>query len=279
MHKQTYPAIAKQTTLLRLAWLLPAILVLGMAGAAAPPRYRMLQADVYGYGAGLLGLGLSLSFFAAYFTIWELIVAGRPLLVAAFIAWKRADDLFAMLVAVGLTLFGLLPPLVDGLSYAYPIWTLPIALLRMVTFSCLLAVFCLFPNGRFIPKWTAWLFLLWPLFAVIILITNPLIIADTAIIPNTRTLKDAIWVLYGTAWFAAAAVGQIVRGSLPVLHIDVTDDGSGLPPKIRPGVGMASMRDRAEELGGVLAIDRAEAGGAHISARLPFADAGLTPNG
>ena len=34
------------------------------------------------------------------------------------------------------------------------------------------------------------------------------------------------------------------------LRIDVSDTGSGLAPDRRPGVGLSSMRERAEELGG-----------------------------
>ena len=36
----------------------------------------------------------------------------------------------------------------------------------------------------------------------------------------------------------------------PGLILTVTDDGVGLPATVQPGVGLASMRERAEELGG-----------------------------
>ncbi|WP_308797333.1 histidine kinase [Agromyces silvae] len=36
----------------------------------------------------------------------------------------------------------------------------------------------------------------------------------------------------------------------------VVDDGQGLPAAVRPGVGLASMRERAEEQGGTLSIER-----------------------
>ena len=39
------------------------------------------------------------------------------------------------------------------------------------------------------------------------------------------------------------------------LHLDVCDDGTGIPPAATPGVGLASMRDRAAELGGELSIE------------------------
>jgi two-component system, NarL family, sensor kinase len=33
------------------------------------------------------------------------------------------------------------------------------------------------------------------------------------------------------------------------LHLEVSDDGKGLPAHNQPGVGLASMRERAAELG------------------------------
>ncbi|MGH2699834.1 MAG: sensor histidine kinase, partial [Actinomycetota bacterium] len=53
------------------------------------------------------------------------------------------------------------------------------------------------------------------------------------------------------------------------LIVEVRDDGLGLPPGTRWGVGMASMRERAEELGGTLTIISASAGGIIVRATLP----------
>jgi len=54
------------------------------------------------------------------------------------------------------------------------------------------------------------------------------------------------------------------------LEIEITDDGIGLPPNITPGVGLRSMRERAEELGGSYRIERCVDGGTRILARLPI---------
>lgn len=54
------------------------------------------------------------------------------------------------------------------------------------------------------------------------------------------------------------------------LAIEVVDDGVGLPAERRSGVGLQSMRERAEELGGVLAIERARPRGTRVSAWLPI---------
>ena len=200
-----------RTNLLRGLWLLITGVVVILLVASVQPRLQMLRDDVYGFGEGLEALGLSLNFVAVYFVILELLVAVGSLLVAALIAWKRGDDWFAMLVAVTLSLFGLMPPLIEGLVYTSPQWALPVGVLRVLVMSSAMAMICLFPNGRFAPPWTRWLLLLWSLVALVVIVFNPLVVADTAVLPNTRTLEDARWVLAGVAWFIAAIAGQVIR--------------------------------------------------------------------
>ena len=55
------------------------------------------------------------------------------------------------------------------------------------------------------------------------------------------------------------------------LQLEMRDDGIGLPKEYRPGVGLRSMRERAEELGGEFAIESAEQGGTYLHVSLPFA--------
>lgn len=53
------------------------------------------------------------------------------------------------------------------------------------------------------------------------------------------------------------------------LRVEVTDDGRGIESGRRVGVGLASMRERAEELGGSLTVERQPAGGTRVCATLP----------
>jgi signal transduction histidine kinase len=62
-----------------------------------------------------------------------------------------------------------------------------------------------------------------------------------------------------------------------LLYVEVSDDGRGLPPLRQAGVGLASMRERAAELGGVCAVDRGEAGGTRVHATLPVSLNGHPP--
>ncbi|HEX4864429.1 MAG TPA: sensor histidine kinase [Acidimicrobiales bacterium] len=55
------------------------------------------------------------------------------------------------------------------------------------------------------------------------------------------------------------------------LVVEIDDDGIGLTEHYRPGVGLTSMRERAEELGGTFAMESSDGGGTRIRARLPLA--------
>ncbi len=54
------------------------------------------------------------------------------------------------------------------------------------------------------------------------------------------------------------------------LYLEITDDGQGLPKAVRAGVGLASMRERAEELGGSCVVEVLPNGGTGVLARLPL---------
>jgi signal transduction histidine kinase len=54
------------------------------------------------------------------------------------------------------------------------------------------------------------------------------------------------------------------------LELEVSDDGRGIPAQFRANVGLDSMRERAEELGGTCTIERVPAGGTRVRARIPM---------
>ena len=54
------------------------------------------------------------------------------------------------------------------------------------------------------------------------------------------------------------------------LTVEVTDDGLGLPATYRCGVGLNSMRERAEELGGSWLIEPGPDGGMCVRAQIPY---------
>jgi signal transduction histidine kinase len=54
-----------------------------------------------------------------------------------------------------------------------------------------------------------------------------------------------------------------------LLRLEVTDDGKGVSPNETSGLGLSSMRERAEELGGHLEVGTVAGGGTRIAALLP----------
>jgi len=55
-----------------------------------------------------------------------------------------------------------------------------------------------------------------------------------------------------------------------MLHIRIADNGRGLPAHVKPGIGVRSIRERAEELGGSFELDSAPNHGTRVHVRLPI---------
>src|SRR6185503_17625713 len=60
------------------------------------------------------------------------------------------------------------------------------------------------------------------------------------------------------------------KDSKQILHIEIQDDGSGMPIEYRAGIGLRSMRERAEEVGGICIVESVFSGGTCIHAQLPL---------
>ena len=74
---------------------------------------------------------------------------------------------------------------------------------------------------------------------------------------------------------AAAAHGRVtLRVTAQQLSLQISDDGRGLPAQRPSGVGLQSMRERAEELGGTFTVRAWPGGGTQLTALLPLLPAG-----
>ena len=69
---------------------------------------------------------------------------------------------------------------------------------------------------------------------------------------------------------AGAHACQIQLALDEALHVTVTDDGAGIAGTHPAGVGLASMRERAAELGGTCVVEAGPQGGTQVRARLPL---------
>jgi signal transduction histidine kinase len=54
------------------------------------------------------------------------------------------------------------------------------------------------------------------------------------------------------------------------LLLEVSDNGKGISSRMKTGVGLTSMRERAGELGGEYSIENIPGGGTRVRARLPL---------
>jgi signal transduction histidine kinase len=83
-----------------------------------------------------------------------------------------------------------------------------------------------------------------------------------------RIAQEALTNVARHAHARRAAVSIAVDDAL---HLEIRDDGIGLPEDPHPGVGLISMRERARELGGSFEITTAEPGGTLVRVQLPLA--------
>jgi len=66
-------------------------------------------------------------------------------------------------------------------------------------------------------------------------------------------------------------------GADGALRVEIEDDGVGLPASYRAGIGIASMRERATELGGSCTIEQRQPQGTLVRAIFPLGLAGGAP--
>jgi len=80
--------------------------------------------------------------------------------VGALIFLRRSDDRMALLTSLFLIAFGTLAidtTDAETLISSQPAWWLPVRGVEIVGVVCSTLFFLLFPNGRFVPRWTRWL--------------------------------------------------------------------------------------------------------------------------
>ncbi|XVQ13387.1 sensor histidine kinase [Spirillospora sp. CA-255316] len=86
-----------------------------------------------------------------------------------------------------------------------------------------------------------------------------------------RIVQEALTNVYRHAKAGSAVVRLYLNGDL---HVCVGDDGVGMAPGARSGVGMSSMQERAAEIGGSCTVGPGPEGGTMVRARLPVGISG-----
>ena len=104
----------------------------------------------------LQALGLSLDFYATYYVTVVILFALVYFLVSAVIFWRKSDDRMALLTVVFLATFPV--AYANGISTPQPpVWQVPLLFLSFLGSVCISLFLYVFPDGRFVPRWTRWI--------------------------------------------------------------------------------------------------------------------------
>ena len=203
--------------LVRAIWWIVALLAFGLIAVGVPARYAQLT-TVSSSANTLIGqlrpdearaleqAGISVTFYAVYFTalytLFTLLFASTGLALA----WLRPKDRAALLISLSLIGMGLTAVTV---GMTQPRWHLAFIAVRAVWYASSMPALYLFPDGRFVPRWTRWLTAIWLIYTVVWLIFP-------AISPpfgfgqgfTGSELPRNLWILF---WICSGLAAQIYR--------------------------------------------------------------------
>ena len=154
----------------RAAWVALATLSFGLVAASLPAAYEQLSTVCEGWrgwcdyarllpeeAGALERVGLSVGFYPAYKVAFSIVLVLGYWSIGAILFWKRPDNGAVLLASVMLVTFGTVQAdTLQWLADAYPAWALPVRLMYFVAEASLTVFFCVFPDGRFVPRWTRW---------------------------------------------------------------------------------------------------------------------------
>jgi len=124
--------------------------------------------------------GLSLDFYAAFKTAQIAIFSLICTTAGALIFWHKSVNRIALFVSLWFATVALtVTPLLEPLVRAHPMWQLPVRFLQGAGLGCFPILTYVFPDGRFVPRWTRALTLAWIVWIVISPFT-PFAVADSS---------------------------------------------------------------------------------------------------
>ena len=112
----------------------------------------------------LAAAGLSLPFLAGYLIVLTTVVAVVFALFALLLVWRRPDDPVVWYFSLVLVVIGFfLSSSVDALVSVSNFWNYFVSIMNALVWLGLASLFYLFPDGRFVPRWTRLALLGWAL--------------------------------------------------------------------------------------------------------------------
>ena len=153
--------------LARIAWVVLAAVVLGLDAAGIPYAYARAKEICTSAACvesgrltpegvqDLQQFGILPEFYAAYVGVGlSTVVTLVFFAVAAVIFWYRSEDRMALFASFGLLVFG--GAAINDVASAHPALWFPAHLLNYIGQVSFGVFFYLFPDGRFVPRWTRW---------------------------------------------------------------------------------------------------------------------------
>jgi hypothetical protein len=164
--------------LARIVWFALVALTLGVCIASLPEYFTELQTvcrlAVCSYVqlspdtvVALEHFGLSVGSYAAFMVALTVVFALVSFGVGYLIFWRKSDDWMALLLAL-LSVVGGMVPIILTVGTSHSAWHLPILFVSELLFLSFFLTFTLFPDGRFVPRWTRWLFVVFSIESVVI---------------------------------------------------------------------------------------------------------------
>jgi hypothetical protein len=153
-------------------------------------------------------LGFSVGFYALYNVAIEVVQMLGFWGVGVFVFWRKSDTRMALFMSLMLVSFG---PIGFGNNTLYalgnsnPAWWLPIRFMLTLAFLSFFVSFYLFPDGRFVPRWTRVL--------VVVLVLYQILYSFFDLLPD---LLYGLLVLCQLGTLVFAQIYRYVRVSGPV---------------------------------------------------------------
>ncbi len=163
------PALSgRRLFLARLGWFVVVVLTIGLFSASIPAYHDSLinfsdpELDPATVRANLEGAGVSIERYATYALAISVASTVVWVGIATVIFWRRSDNWIALFASLCLVTFGTfgLNESALALPDQYPALWLPVRIVALFGNVAIFAFVLIFPNGRFVPRWTRWVIIL-----------------------------------------------------------------------------------------------------------------------
>jgi len=196
--------------LVRAAWITLVVCILGYFIASLPQTFVTLHQPCTGAWCtnatgrltvsqmqSLAQAGISLNTYAWSWLVFTLVTTLVWFAVGGILFWRKSDDWMVLLVALMLISQGA-DTVTNTLLYSSSFWRFPEYILYLIVSLTILYTFALFPSGRFVPRWSLWVTLVYPTYIVCYLLF-------------LRPLRVPGWALYyspinAVTWFGSWAI-------------------------------------------------------------------------